>query len=71
MEQILASENGKEDVLELIDGDIYLTVETQNYMTPWFKRCLLKAFPKLRFGETIRIDAGIMAKVVDVYIYTR
>jgi len=71
MKQVIANENNKEDVLEYVDSKVYLTVNTQETMTDWFKRCLRVAFPNILFGVKMEIPIDIMMKVTNVYLYTR
>ena len=70
MEQILSKHGDKIDKFELINGEIHYKIETQDYMSEWFKKCLKQAFPKIKFDTDMIIDVGLMAKIIDVYLYT-
>lgn len=70
MEQLLARHGDKQDKFELIDGEIHYKIETEEYMSEWFKKCLKRAFPLVKFDRTMIIDVDLMCKITEVYLYT-
>jgi hypothetical protein len=72
MIQILDKHNELMDVFEQDSSNIFLfKVQCTRYMSDWFKKQLKKAFPRFVANGVYEINTAEMARITDVYLFTR